>query len=416
MTPLGGKSPYSYSWSASAGGAIPSGQTTSQDLTGLVAGTYTVTITDAAGCTATRSTSVSASAPVTANAGSAFTKTCTSNPSGKEIGVASEAGFTYSWSPTTGLSNASISNPTANPSSTTLYTVTKTNTASGCSNTAQVTVTVNNTAVVANAGDDFTKNCTANTSGKVIGEASDAAFSYSWSPTTDLSNASISNPTANPSSTTTYTVTKTNTTTGCTDTDDILVTVTTNAPDAPTICVVQPSLCGPAKGSVTILSPLGGDYQYSIDNGTSWQSNTVFSNLDAGSVTGIKVKRLSTGCISSGVLCDASNCLQSARLITTTEDQTPSLINNLKQLNIKAFPNPFSDKVKFVVTASEAGNGSLEVFNLLGQKVKTVFRGYIQSGANTFEVNLPAMKSAHLLYVLHVGDKTVTGKLLQLKQ
>ena len=225
----------------------------------------------------------------------------------------------------------------------------------------------------------------------------------------------ISNPTANPSSTTTYTVTKTSTSSGCSNTDDVVVTVTTSAPDAPTFCAVQPSLCGPAKGSITILGPLGADYEYSINNGTSWQSNVLFSNLDAGSVTGIKVRRISTGCISSGVLCDASNCSQSnARLTTSTETQTPT--NNLTQLNIKAFPNPFSDKVKFLVTASEAGNGSLEVFNTLGQKVKTVFRGYIMSGANTFEVNLPAMKSAQLFYVLYVGDKKVTGKLLQLNR
>src|ERR1044072_6844431 len=106
MTPLGGKSPYTYAWGASAGGVIPSGQATSQDLTGLVAGTYTVTITDAAGCTSVRSTTVTAAAPVTANAGAAFTKTCISNANGKAIGEASVAGFPYSWSPATGLSDA----------------------------------------------------------------------------------------------------------------------------------------------------------------------------------------------------------------------------------------------------------------------------------------------------------------------
>jgi hypothetical protein len=160
MTPLGGKAPYTYSWGASAGGAIPSGQTTSQNLTGLIAGTYTVTITDNAGCTSARSTNVTASAPVTASAGDDFTKTCMSNASGKVIGEGSAVGFTYSWSPTTGLSDAGISNPTANPSSTITYTVTKTNTASGCSDTDDVLVTVNNTAVVASAGDNFTKTCT----------------------------------------------------------------------------------------------------------------------------------------------------------------------------------------------------------------------------------------------------------------
>jgi hypothetical protein len=425
MTPLGGKAPYTYSWVASEGGVIPSGQSTNQDLTGLVAGKYTVTITDALNCPSTRFTTVTASAPVTASAGDDFTKTCISNTSGKQIGAASEAGFTYSWSPATGLSNASVSNPTANPSSTTTYTVTKTNTSTGCSNTDQVTVTVNNTAVVANAGDDFTKSCSSNTSGKQIGAASEAGFTYSWSPATGLSNASVSNPTANPSSTTTYTITKTNTSSGCSNTDNVTVTVNTDAPGAPTICVVQPSLCGPATGSITILSPLGADYEYSIDNGASWQSGTEFNNLAAGSVTGIKVKYLSSGCISTAANCDASECSSAARLATTTstQNETPTLTNGLNDLNVaenqttvKAFPNPFSDHVKFVVTASEGGKGSLEVFNSLGQKVQTVFQGYIRSGANMFQVNLPSMKSAQLIYVLRVGNKHVTGKLLQLNQ
>lgn len=339
LTPMGGKSPYTYSWVASDGGVVPSGQSTHQDLTGLVAGTYTVTITDDLNCTSTRFTAVTAAAPVTANAGDDFTKTCISNTSGKQIGTTAEDGFTYSWSPTTGLSDATASNPTANPSSTTTYTVTKTNTSSGCSNT-----------------------------------------------------------------------------------DDVTVTVNTNAPDAPGFCAVQPSLCGPATGSITIKSPLGADYKYSIDNGANYQADPVFNDLAAGSVTGIKVQKLSSGCISSGVNCDASDCSSSgARL--TTQNNTQTLPNSFRNLNIvegqislKALPNPFSDNVKFVLSAPQAGHGSLEIFNMLGQKVKTVFQGRILPGINTFQVILPAMKSAELIYVLRVGDKKVTGKLLQLNQ
>jgi uncharacterized repeat protein (TIGR01451 family)/gliding motility-associated-like protein len=78
----------------------------------------------------------------TADAGTDFTKTCVTNPAGKEIGKAAVAGETYAWLPITGLSDATISNPVANPSSTTTYTLTVTNTASGCTASDEVIVTV----------------------------------------------------------------------------------------------------------------------------------------------------------------------------------------------------------------------------------------------------------------------------------
>ncbi|MBK7467936.1 MAG: hypothetical protein IPJ43_14650 [Saprospiraceae bacterium] len=52
------------------------------------------------------------------------------------------------------------------------------------------------------------------------------------SPTSGLSNPLISNPTANPTVTTTYTVTITDTNNGCTDTDQVIVTVNTATPTA----------------------------------------------------------------------------------------------------------------------------------------------------------------------------------------
>lgn len=50
----------------------------------------------------------------------------------------------YSWSPSTGLNNASIQNPIANPTSTTTYTVTGVGSSAGCREVSSVTVTVLN--------------------------------------------------------------------------------------------------------------------------------------------------------------------------------------------------------------------------------------------------------------------------------
>ncbi|MFV5693788.1 gliding motility-associated C-terminal domain-containing protein [Flavobacterium sp. LT1R49] len=66
LTPSGGTAPYTYSWTT-LDGVIPSGQEDDQDLINIVAGTYNVTITDANGCTITKSRTITAAAPTVAS-------------------------------------------------------------------------------------------------------------------------------------------------------------------------------------------------------------------------------------------------------------------------------------------------------------------------------------------------------------
>ncbi|MCZ8242910.1 MAG: hypothetical protein O9323_14380, partial [Microcystis sp. LE19-131.1A] len=219
---------------------------------------YTVTATHtASGCTATDTilVTVDTTAPV-ANAGTDFTKTCVTNASGKAIGATAVAGVTYAWTPVTGLSDATIANPTANPTATTTYTVTATNTASGCTATDTILVTVDTTLPIASAGADFTKTCVTNPTGLVIGSTAVAGVTYAWTPVTGLSDATVSNPTANPTETTTYTVTATHTASGCTATDTVVVTVDTTLPvanagaDFTKTCTINPA--GLAIGATAV--------------------------------------------------------------------------------------------------------------------------------------------------------------------
>ena len=53
---------------------------------------------------------------------------------------------------------------------------------------------------------------------------------------------------------------------------------------------------------------------------------------------------------------------------------------------------------------------------MMGQKVKTVYQGYINKGTQTFELSLPGKQVANLVYVLRIGDKKMTGKILQVNQ
>lgn len=226
---------FSYSWSPIIGLASSNSSSTVANPSALAQTfTYTLLVTNNTnGCTSTDQViiSVNKTNPI-ANAGVDFIKTCTTNNNGSQIGTAAISGNNYSWTPALGLSNSTIANPTANPASSTTYTLLVTNTANGCTSFDQVTVDVNQQQPLVSAGSDFTKTCVANTFGANIGMSPQPNTSYSWSPSTTLTSGILSNPIANPSSTTTYTLTATSLENGCTANDQVIVTVNQNYPTA----------------------------------------------------------------------------------------------------------------------------------------------------------------------------------------
>jgi hypothetical protein len=56
------------------------------------------------------------------------------------------------------------------------------------------------------------------------------------------------------------------------------------------------------------------------------------------------------------------------------------------------------------------------VYNIMGQKVKTVYEGYVAAGKQNFTLTLPVQQRANLVYIFKVGGKQVQGKLLQLRR
>ncbi len=169
-TPVGSAGPYVYTWS--------SGGPNAATITGLPAGPYTVTVVDANLCTATASVTVTNNTSPVSTAGTPVT-ICSGNTG--ILGGAATAGYTYSWSPVTGLSSSTAANPTvtltngtANPV-VSAYTVTTTNSANGCTSTGSVNVTVNPlpTPTATNTGPYCITSA--------IQLNSSAATSYSWS-------------------------------------------------------------------------------------------------------------------------------------------------------------------------------------------------------------------------------------------
>ena len=132
ITVSGGTSPYAYSWS-------PTGQTTA-NATGLVAGSYTLTVTDANGCTSTSGPYVIVNSLVTAS--------FTANPNTGTVPLAvnftntSTGASSYEWNLGNGTTTNSV-NPSTTYGATGTYNVELIATNSdGCTDTAYGTIDV----------------------------------------------------------------------------------------------------------------------------------------------------------------------------------------------------------------------------------------------------------------------------------
>ncbi len=231
-TGLGGTAPYTYLWSPS--GSLDDATLANPTATLSAPGTttYTVTVTDT--LSATSSDTVTVTWPALAADAGADKSLTPGAPSavlgGSPSAIGGTPSYTYKWTPSTGLSSDSVANPTASPAVTTIYTLEITDSALVV---ASDTVTVNYP-LAANAGPD--RSLSPLTPSAQIGGSPTACggtgpFTYSWSPSTDLSSDTDANPTANPTATTTYTVTVTDTATSATVQDSVTVTYTVPNPN-----------------------------------------------------------------------------------------------------------------------------------------------------------------------------------------
>ena len=241
----------SYSWSNGA---------TTQTITVSTSGNYSVTVTDANGCTAPSSNPfvVTVTAPPAApvlNVGGPVSF-CV----GGNVTLTSNQSSGNTWS-TGATSNQLIVNTTG------AYTATYTD-ANGCVSNPSSPINVTVWALpVANAG-----NSGSNCAGAGVQLSGSGGLTYSWLPIAGLNNASISNPFANPVNTTNYNLTVTDGN-GCVSTNNASVTVTVHPnPIAPVISTNGPlNFC---QGNDVVLSTAA-TASYLWSNGATTQTITV---------------------------------------------------------------------------------------------------------------------------------------------
>lgn len=93
--------------------------------------------------------------------------------------------------------------------------------------------------------------------------------------------------------------------------------------------------------------------------------------------------------------------------------QRNSIINNFSLS--QNFPNPFNTSTRISYSLKKSGLIELVIFNIVGQKVKTVFKGFQPMGNYTFNFDAADYKSGVYVYQLRMNNQYINRKLLLLK-
>lgn len=196
-----------------------------------------------------------------------------------------------------------------------------------------------------------------------------------------------------------------------------------SGPPAPAIEIISDVSCSSSSGTIKIVIASSKEeydtevYEFS-NGGTFWGNNPVFT-FKAGEGYDLWVRRKSDNTCVASVTCAGEakgDGLGSAQISTNKQTYDVAIKLDPKS-KLMASPNPFSERIRFTINSSVSGRGTLELYNLSGQKVKTVFEGQVQQGqVQTVEYMVPASQRSSLVYVFTVGTERTSGKLINLKQ
>lgn len=272
----GGTGPFTFFWSNGA---------TTEDITGLAAGTYTVTVTDANNCQASTSATISQPSGIILTTGST-PSACASNTGTATVSASGGSGsYTYQWNDPLNQTTATATNLAAGT-----YSVIVSD-GTGCVSATSVTVSSSSGLSASATVTDAT--CYGASTGgiDITVNGGNSPFTYVWSNnanTQDLSNVPAGS----------YSLLITDNT-NCT----YFISATVNQPQAITLnFVTQNPLCNNATNGQVLLSVAGGTPTYSY----LWSNNATsgnLSNVGAGSY--------------SVTVTDANNCTATGSVTLT---------------------------------------------------------------------------------------------------
>jgi len=291
---IGSNPPYTYSWSMGA---------TTTSVSNLTAGNYSVSVTDATGCSSVRSFTITTSVGPAVTFSTTPSICIASNGSATLTASGGTAPYTYGW-----LTTPVQISPTASGLVSGTYSV-LVGDASGCSATYSVVVPlVLNTFSITSAQTNIKCFGNSNGSASATPAGGTSPYSYAWSTAPMQTSSSISNILVG-----NYSVIITDAN-GCTQTSTFSITQPTVL--TTTTSVANNALCYLSSDGSAITNPVGGTSPYTYGWTPSGQNTQTASGLNAGTY--------------SAVVTDANGCTVSSSA-TITQPTAISLTQTIVQ-------------------------------------------------------------------------------------
>ena len=258
-------------------------------------GTYVVTYTvPASGCT----TSSSSTSTVIIIPTPTLSVNSSTICSGASVTLTANGGANYTWTPSANLSSSTGSVVIANPSSTTIYTITGAN--GTCTNTTTATVSISGALSI-------TSIPTTICSGSSTTLTASGATNYTWTPSSSLNTNNGASVVAHPTSNTTYTIIGSNG--ACTGSTTVLVTVNSS----PSITVNSATIC--SGGSATLTATGATNY--------TWTPSSSLNTNNGASVVATPTSNTTYTIIGSN-----GSCTGSATVLVTVNSSTSITVNS----------------------------------------------------------------------------------------
>jgi len=408
LTIVGGTAPYTIQWL--------DGPTT-EDRTDLPLGTYTVKVTDAAGCTAQAAISVIKKPLVVAS--EIIQPNCAGDLGSISLKVFGVGPYTYVWS--NGATGSAITDLAPG-----FYSVTVTD-ATGCSRSlsflilAPVPLTVTNTVNNTQCGVDGSYGINLSVAG------GKAPYTFAWSTGATTQNVSGLNAG-------TYSVSIKDAA-GCTATREITVDPVTvgwscliTPPTAPIICgsagnLLSTSVSGATSYQWTVTST---DSSWTVTSGSD--STAVYTAGTAGSSATFTLTIVKNGCTQTCSYTTSSSCEQkdntgggdpsssdpcgSTPTTPVPPPTTPVPDEPKTCFKLDVYPNPFKDHLKFEWTAPADDYAKLQILDKSGNVLTTLYEGKVSKGQHySFDWTATGLKD-NFYYYKYTSSKTKdAGKL-----